>query len=78
MPADKKERVIEIHADASSDSMVVSGIHGESTPKAVEEAKRAERAGAEALMLAREATVPMLIAPIARRTVRRSDVIMIH
>lgn len=50
MPADKKEQVIEIHADASSDSMVFSGIHGESTPKAVEEAKRAERAGAEALM----------------------------
>jgi 4-hydroxy-tetrahydrodipicolinate synthase len=47
---EEKERVISIHRDASSDSMVFSGIHGESTPIAIEEAKRAESAGADALM----------------------------
>lgn len=49
-PAADKERVIEIHTEASPDSMVFSGIHGESTPMAIEEAQRAERAGADALM----------------------------
>ena len=49
-PSEDKEEVIRIHKEASSDAMVFSGIHGESTPIAIEEAKRAEAAGAEALM----------------------------
>lgn len=48
--SEDKERVIELHKEASSDAMVFSGIHGESTPIAIEEAKRAEAAGADALM----------------------------
>ncbi|RDI69870.1 dihydrodipicolinate synthase family protein [Halopelagius longus] len=49
-PPEDKERVIEIHQEASEDAMVFSGIHGESTAMAVEEARRAEAAGADALM----------------------------
>lgn len=49
-PMEDKERVIEIHREASGDAMVFSGIHGESTTMAIEEARRAEAAGAEALM----------------------------
>ncbi|MFB6119905.1 MAG: dihydrodipicolinate synthase family protein [Halobacteriaceae archaeon] len=49
-PPEDKERVIEIHDEASEDAMVFSGIAGESTPQAIEEAKRAEAAGADALM----------------------------
>ena len=50
-PSEDKERVIEIHKDASaSDALVFSGIHGESTQLAIEEAKRAEAAGADGLM----------------------------
>jgi 4-hydroxy-tetrahydrodipicolinate synthase len=49
-PAEDKVEVVQIHKKASSDSMVFSGIHGESTPLAIEEAKRAENAGADALM----------------------------
>lgn len=48
--SEDKERVIKLHKEASSDAMVFSGIHGESTPIAIEEAKRAEAAGADALM----------------------------
>lgn len=48
-PEDKEE-VIRIHSEASTDSMVFSGIHGESTDQAIAAAKRAEAAGAEALM----------------------------
>lgn len=49
-PDEDKERVIEIHQEASGDEMVFSGISGESTPAAIEQAKKAEAAGADALM----------------------------
>ena len=50
-PAADKEEVIRIHNEAAGDdAMVFSGVAGESTPVAVEEAKRAEAAGADALM----------------------------
>lgn len=50
-PADDKEEVIRIHREAAGDdTMVFSGVAGESTPLAVDEAKRAEAAGADALM----------------------------
>lgn len=50
-PAADKEEVIQIHNDAAGDdAMVFSGVAGESTPVAIEEAKRAEAAGADALM----------------------------
>lgn len=49
-PPEDKERVIETHVQASEDTMVFSGIHGEGTPQAIAAAKRAEAAGADALM----------------------------
>lgn len=44
-------RVIEVHSEAAGDTPVFSGIYGESSIRAVESAKRAVEAGAEALML---------------------------
>jgi 4-hydroxy-tetrahydrodipicolinate synthase len=51
-PTEDKLDVVRIHEEATAgdDTMVFSGISGESTPKAIEQAKRAEAAGAEALM----------------------------
>lgn len=49
-PSEDKERAIEIHRETSSDVMVSSGIHGESMPMAIEEAKQAEAAEADVLM----------------------------
>jgi 4-hydroxy-tetrahydrodipicolinate synthase len=51
-PPEDKETVVEVHREAAAgtDAMVFSGIHGESTAQAVAAAKRAEAAGAEALM----------------------------
>lgn len=50
-PSATKEEVIRIHREAAGDdAMVFSGVAGESTTLAIEEAKRAEAAGADALM----------------------------
>ncbi|QLG49993.1 dihydrodipicolinate synthase family protein [Natrinema halophilum] len=50
-PMDVKEDVIRVHREAAGDdALVFSGISGESTTQAIKQAKRAEEAGADALM----------------------------
>lgn len=50
-PTDEKAEVVRLHAEAAGDdARVFSGVSGESTLQAVEEAKALEAAGAEALM----------------------------
>ena len=50
-PRDVKQDVIRAHKDAAGDTPVFAGVAGESSILAVEQAKEAEAAGADALML---------------------------